>query len=77
MEIRECWAISDEEYLDFLRGRKQWKGLRTLAMIISERRMDEKTEMNTRYYISSLPLDVKNFLKAKRSHWKSKYAQTR
>lgn len=69
MEIRECWAISEEEYLDFLAGRPRWKGLQTLAKIVSERRWPEKTEINTRYYISSLRLDAKTLLKAKRSHW--------
>jgi predicted transposase YbfD/YdcC len=69
MEIRECWAISSEEYLDYLRGRDNWKGLRTLAMIRSERRIGEKVEIKTRYFISSLQMNAKAFLKAKRSHW--------
>ncbi len=69
MEIRECWAISEEEYLDFLRGRERWKGVQTLARIVSERRLPEKTEIKTRYYISSLHLNAKAFLRAKRSHW--------
>jgi predicted transposase YbfD/YdcC len=69
MEIRECWAISSEEYLNFLRGRNNWKELKTLAMIRSERRMAEKVEIKTRYYISSLLMNAKAFLKAKRSHW--------
>jgi predicted transposase YbfD/YdcC len=50
----------------FCTGRE---GLRTLAMIVSERRLKEKTEIKTRYYISSRALDAKAFLKAKRSHW--------
>jgi predicted transposase YbfD/YdcC len=69
MEIRQCWAISTEEYLDFVRNRGHWMGLQTLAMIVSERRMAEKTEIKTRYYISSRPLDAKALLKAKRDHW--------
>jgi predicted transposase YbfD/YdcC len=69
MEIRECWAISSEEYLDYLRGRDNWKGLRTLAMIRSERRIGEKVEIKTRYFISSLQMNAMAFLKAKRSHW--------
>jgi predicted transposase YbfD/YdcC len=69
MEIRECWAISNEEYLTYLRSYKRWKGLRTLAMIVSERRLGEKVEVKTRYFISSLQMDAKAFLKAKRCHW--------
>jgi predicted transposase YbfD/YdcC len=69
MEIRECWAISSEEYLNYLRGRDHWKELKTLAMIRSERRIGEKVEIKTRYFISSLQMNAKAFLKAKRSHW--------
>jgi predicted transposase YbfD/YdcC len=69
MEIRECWAISEKEYLTYLRGVQDWKGLRTLAMITSERRIGDTIEVTTRYFISSLQMEAKNFLKAKRSHW--------
>lgn len=69
MEIRECWAISEPEYLTYPRGSQNWKGLQTLAMIVSERRLGEQTEIKTRYFISSRKMDAKAFLKAKRSHW--------
>lgn len=69
VEIRQCWAISDPEYRGYLRGRDNWKGLQTLAMIRSERRIGEKVEIKTRYFISSLEMNAKAFLKAKRSHW--------
>lgn len=69
MEIRQCWAISSEEYLDYVRGCERWKGLQTVAMIVSQRQMAEKTEIKTRYYISSRQLDAKAMLKAKREHW--------
>lgn len=68
-EVRECWAISDKEYLTYLRGYQNWKGIRSLAMIISKRTVGEKTEIKTRYFISSLEMDAEEFLKAKRSHW--------
>jgi predicted transposase YbfD/YdcC len=69
MEIRQCWATSSEECLDYLGGRDNWKALKTLAMIRSERRMGDKVEINTRYFISSVQMHAKAFLKAKRSHW--------
>jgi len=69
MEIRECWAISEEEYLAYVRGRQNWKNLSTLAMIRSERRLDDKVEIKIRYFISSAVLNAKGYLKAKRSHW--------
>jgi predicted transposase YbfD/YdcC len=70
LEIRECWAISEEEYLAYLRGRRNWKGLSTLAMIRSERRINDTVEIKTRYFISSLPMKAKALLNAKRNHWK-------
>jgi predicted transposase YbfD/YdcC len=69
LEIRECWATSREENLVYLRGRDHWKNLNTLAMIRSERRVGEKVEITTRYFISSVRMSAKAFLKAKRSHW--------
>jgi predicted transposase YbfD/YdcC len=69
MEIREGWAISEEAYLDFVRSRVRWKGMRTVGMIVSERPLREKTEIKTRYYLSSRRMNAKAMLKAKRSHW--------
>jgi predicted transposase YbfD/YdcC len=69
MEIRECWATSDEEYLDYLRERDKWKGVKTLAMIRSERQIDEQIEVAFRYFISSLAASAKKILKSKRLHW--------
>jgi predicted transposase YbfD/YdcC len=69
MEIRECWATSSAECLNYLRGRDNWRELKTLARIRSERRMGEKVEIKTRYFISSSQMNGKAFLKAKRSHW--------
>jgi predicted transposase YbfD/YdcC len=68
-EIRQCWAISSQEYVEYVRGGEKWKGLQTLAMIRSERHSGEKVEVKTRYFISSLEMDAKALLKAKRSHW--------
>ncbi|MCB9134246.1 MAG: ISAs1 family transposase [Anaerolineales bacterium] len=69
LEIRECWVITDKEYLTFLRGHKNWAGLRALIRIVSERRVGGQVEIQTRYFISSLALKAKAMLKAKRSHW--------
>jgi predicted transposase YbfD/YdcC len=38
--------------------------------IVSQRQIGETIEVQTRYFISSLPVDAKSLLKAKRSHWK-------
>jgi len=69
LEIRECWATSSQECLNYLRGREHWQALKTLARIRSERRSGGKVEVKTRYFISSCVMSAKAFLKAKRSHW--------
>jgi len=69
LEIRQCWATSAEEYLAYLRTGDKWLGLKTLAMIITERQEGDKVEVKTRYFISSLAAPAKTILKAKRSHW--------
>ena len=69
MEIRECWATSDEEYLNYLHERERWPEVKTLAMIRSERRIGEQVEVKFRYFISSLAASAKQILKSKRSHW--------
>ena len=45
------------------------ENLTTLAMIRSERRVDETVEIKIRYFISSAVMNAKALLKAKRSHW--------
>jgi predicted transposase YbfD/YdcC len=54
IEIRECWTISDPEYLAHIRDLKQWDGVKTLAMTLSERRIGDKVEVQDRYFITSL-----------------------
>ena len=46
-----------------------WKGLRTIAMVISECTRDGKATLEVRYYISSLHVGVRRFAHAVRSHW--------
>jgi predicted transposase YbfD/YdcC len=70
IETRECWVTEKEEYLSLVRKHQNWKGLRSLVRIVSQRKIGEKVETQTRYFISSLPASAKAILKAKRSHWK-------
>ena len=69
MEIRECWAIDGAENLDFLRGAVDWPGLQTMVMIRSERRLQRKSSVERRYFITSLANDARQILAAKRAHW--------
>jgi len=69
IEIRQCWSISDPEYLATIRDRERWHGLKSVVMIISERHIGEKTEQQTSYFITSLESAAEKILKVKRSHW--------
>ena len=46
-----------------------WKGLKTIGVAISACVRDGKETVETRYYISSLPVGVKRFARAVRGHW--------
>jgi predicted transposase YbfD/YdcC len=65
-EARRCWATSD---LDWLEGREEWKDLKSVVFIESERFIGESLSVETRYYLSSLPNDARLLNQAVRSHW--------
>jgi len=69
IEVRHCWAISGQDSLAFLRGQGNWPKLQCIVMIESERRVQEKVEHQTLYYITSLDNDARSILAAKRAHW--------
>ena len=52
-----------------LRGREQWQGLKSVGMATLVCLRDGKETAETRYYISSLPVGVRLFAHAVRSHW--------
>lgn len=70
IETRECWATDREEHLSLLRKRQQWKGLKSVVRIVSQRQIGDSLKVQTRYFIASLPAEAKTILKTKRSHWK-------
>jgi predicted transposase YbfD/YdcC len=59
--------VSDE--LAWFEGAAQWKGLRTVGMVEATREVKGQTSVERRYYLSSLPLNVKDFARAVRGHW--------
>jgi len=54
---------------DTLRELELWKGLQSIGVVTSVCVRDGKETIETRYYISSLPVRVKQFAHAVRSHW--------
>jgi predicted transposase YbfD/YdcC len=66
IEIRRYWAISD---ISWLYEKEQWKGLKSIGMVESERIIGKETTTEKRYYISSLNGDAKQFAYGVRGHW--------
>ena len=66
IETRRCWATN---VLDDIANTKAWKGIQSIARIDAERKSNEKTTTETRYYISSLPPDANKIGGAVRTHW--------
>jgi predicted transposase YbfD/YdcC len=46
-----------------------WPGVQSIGMVVAVRVRDGQETIETRYYISSLPVGVKRFARAVRSHW--------
>ncbi len=69
IEVRECWTIDDPQLLNHFRTTHQWTGLRSIIKIRAKRKLDNKTSIKERYYISSLAADASRMLKISRYHW--------
>lgn len=66
LEKREYWQADD---IAWLPQRKEWAGLKSIAMTRNTIVKDGAETTETRYFISSLPLDVKEIARAIRGHW--------
>ena len=66
LEEREYWQTDD---ISWLPQKKKWAGLKSIAMTRNTITKNGKTIMETRYFISSLPVDVKEIARAIRGHW--------
>lgn len=68
IEKREIWTVPISS-LPFWNEPLKWKGLRTVTMVISERRLWNKTTFAVRFYISSIENNASVIGNAIRSHW--------
>jgi predicted transposase YbfD/YdcC len=66
IEKREYWQSCD---ISWLSQKKDWVGLTSIAMTRNTITKNGVTTTETRYFISSLPLDVKEMARAIRGHW--------
>lgn len=69
IDVRECWATSDPEYLASVRQAKKWTNLQSIVMLVRKRIINGVETVKTRYYISSLQPNAKQILQATRQHW--------
>jgi len=65
-EEREYWQTDD---IDWLTQRKEWAGLSSIAMTRNTIVKNDKITTETRYFISSLSLNVDEVARAIRGHW--------
>lgn len=69
-EKRECWVISQDVLLDQIHERDSWNNLHSIAMVTNTRTVEEKTSVQTRFYISSLTsANAQKILSCVRDHW--------
>lgn len=69
IEVRQAWTIAAPSLIANLRTAHKWPQLVTLVKIQSERYIDDKHSLETRYYISSLAASAATILDATRAHW--------
>jgi len=66
IEKREYWQTED---IAWLPHRKNWAGLKSIAMTRNTVTKNGAQTMETRYFISSLPLNAEEIARAIRGHW--------
>lgn len=68
-EIRHCWVVAQPEYCAYLRRAPVWPRLTSLVKLKTVRITSTKTEITTRYFISSWRASAQRFLQRIRAHW--------
>ena len=66
-EIRKYWMLTNVNQLVDPEGK--WKNLASVGMVCSERIIEGKSSLATRYYISSLKLSAEELASSIRNHW--------
>jgi predicted transposase YbfD/YdcC len=69
LDGRRCRASDDPAVLAWLDPAGAWPGLRSIAAVAGERRIDGATTVAVRSYLSSLPADAARIAAAVRAHW--------
>jgi len=69
LEVRQCWAINDPEWLAYIRDRNRWPQLRGVVKVATKRDCDKRHKPEVRYYITSCAAPAERILAATRAHW--------
>jgi len=69
IEIRQCWVIADPVVFEHIRHYEDWADLQSIVRVHRERRIGDKIEQETAYYISSLDPNAQQILHVTRAHW--------
>ena len=66
IETRRFWQSTDTLWFA---DRKEWEGLASFGAVESVREINGVASTERRYYLMSLPRDIRAFAKASRQHW--------
>lgn len=66
IESRICYSCND---IEWLQKRHAWPGLQSIVALYSKRTIGDKVEEETRYFISSLPMNAEKAAHAVRAQW--------
>jgi len=66
LDIRRYWITED---LSTLPHPEHWAGLRSIGMVERECLQGDRTTVEQRFFIASIPADARRFAKAVRGHW--------
>src|SRR5882724_9177455 len=66
IETRRYWITSE---LEWLGAQASWSNLQSVGMVEARREMGETVQIDTRYFLTSLPAQGVRFAQAVRQHW--------
>jgi len=66
IETRRYWIISDIEWLG---AKASWSNLHSVGMVEARRERGDTVQIDTRYFLTSLPAHAVRFAHAVRQHW--------
>jgi len=66
IETRRYWITSDIEWLG---AKASWSNLQSVGMVESRREIGDTVQIDTRYFLTSLPAQAVRFAHAVRQHW--------